>query len=227
MVIGRSALERLAQCRVAVFGLGGVGGAVVEALARSGIGAIDLIDKDHFEVTNLNRQMLCTHQTLGMLKTEAARQRIELIHPSCKVTSFPLFYLPETADQIDLSVYDYVIDAIDTVTAKLYLIEACSERGIPIISAMGAGNRLSPEGFVVTDIYQTKGDKLARVMRRELRKRGISKLKVVATPNEPVTPILYHEDGTPYRPDAPGSTPFAPPVCGYTLAAAAVSDLIG
>lgn len=226
MLLGRAAMERLAQSRVAVFGLGGVGGAVVEALARTGVGALDVIDKDTIDITNLNRQILATYSTIGQLKTVAAASRIAEINPACKVSEHPLFYLPDTADQIDLSRYDYVVDAIDNVTAKLLLAERCYAAGVPLIAAMGAGNRLHAGGFTVADIYDTCEDKLAKVMRRELRKRGIPALKVVYSPVPAVMPYITNGQGERCRPPCPGSTAFVPPVCGLMLAAEAAADLV-
>lgn len=226
MLIGRRAIEKLQGSHVAVFGLGGVGGAVVESLARAGVGALDVIDKDTIDITNLNRQILATYETVGQLKTDAAERRIHQINPACKVTRLHLFYLPETADTINLSQYDYVVDAIDNVTAKLHLAERCHELGVPLIAAMGAGNRLNALGFTVADIYETEGDKLAKVMRRELRKRGIPSLKVVYSPAPTVIPTILNEQGEPCRPPCPGSTPFVPPICGLMLAAEVTADLI-
>ena len=179
MLLGPEAMEHLAQCRVAVFGIGGVGGYAVEALARSGIGALDLVDHDRVSPTNLNRQLHATRKTIGQYKADAAEERIHDINPDCRVTVWRIFFLPETRDRFDFTQYDYVIDAVDTVTAKLALIEACKKAGTPIICAMGAGNKLDPTAFRVADIENTSVCPLARVIRSECRKRGIRGLKVV------------------------------------------------
>ena len=188
MLLGEEAMQRLAGSRVAIFGIGGVGGHVMEGLARSGIGALDLIDHDRVSISNLNRQIIATMDTLDMYKTDAAASRIRSINPDCAVVSRHLFFLPETKDQFDFSSYDYVVDAIDTVTGKLALIEAAREAGTPIISAMGAGNKLDPSAFRVADIFETSVCPLAKVMRRECRRRGITSLKVVYSQEMPVTP---------------------------------------
>ena len=219
---GRAAMEKLAASRVAVFGVGGVGGYVVEALSRSGVGALDLIDKDAVDVTNINRQIIATSDTVGRLKVEVAAERAMSINPDCRVKTYPVFYLPETADQFDFSEYDYVVDAIDTVTGKLTIIERAKEAGVPVISAMGAGNKVHPEMFEVADIYDTTICPLAKVMRKECRKRGIEALKVVYSKEEALTPT--NEDGT--RSDVPGSTAFSPAVAGLIIAAEVVNDLI-
>ena len=213
MVLGEEAIEKLNKAHVAVFGVGGVGGYVVEALARSGIGAIDIIDKDTVDVTNINRQIIATNDTVGKVKVEVMKERIESINPGCRVNAFQLFYLPETADEIHLGDYDYVVDAIDNVTAKLTLIENAYKEKVPIISAMGAGNKLDPSRFRVADIYSTSVCPLAKVMRRELKKRGISKLKVVYSDEEPIKSV----------PTA--SVPFVPPVAGLIMAGEVVKDL--
>jgi tRNA A37 threonylcarbamoyladenosine dehydratase len=178
LIYGQAAIARLHQCRVAVFGVGGVGGYAMEALVRSGIGAIDIVDDDKVCLTNLNRQIIATHSSIGRLKVEVARERALDINPACNVTTHACFFLPETAAQFDFSQYDYVIDAVDTVTAKLALIEQAAAAGTPIISCMGAGNKVDPTKFQVADIYETKNDRLARVIRKECRKRGIKELKV-------------------------------------------------
>ena len=179
MLLGDEAMERLARARVAVFGIGGVGGHAVEARARSGIGALDLIDSDRVVLSNLNRQIIATRNTLGMLKVDAAKARVLSVNPDCAVRTWPVFYLPETADQFDFSQYDYVVDAIDTVAGKLQLIEAAKAAGTAVISSMGAGNKLDPTAFRVADISETSVCPLARIMRRELRKRGVEHVKVV------------------------------------------------
>lgn len=214
LLLGREAMERLAGSRVAVFGVGGVGGFVVEGLVRSGIGAIDLIDHDTVDITNLNRQIIATMDTIGEQKVDVCERRIHSINPDCKVRARRVFYLPETKDQFDFREYDYVVDAIDTVAGKLALVEAAREAGVPIICAMGAGNKLDASAFEVADIYETSVCPLAKVIRRECRKRGIESLKVVYSREEPVS----HS-----RP--PGSTAFAPSVMGLIIAGQVVQDL--
>lgn len=189
LVFGKEAMYRLKGSRVAVFGVGGVGGYTVEALARSGVGAIDIIDDDKVCLTNINRQIIATTKTVGKYKVDVAKERIEEINPDCKVTAFRTFYMPETADQFDFTQYDYVVDAIDTVTGKIALIENAKKAGTPIISSMGAGNKVDPTAFEVADIYKTSVCPLARVMRYELKRRGIKKLKVVYSKEKPVPPL--------------------------------------
>ncbi len=235
LLLGREAMERLARARVAVFGLGGVGGYVVEALARSGVGALDLIDSDRISLTNLNRQILATHRTLGQFKADAARERVLEIDPEAAVTVWKVFYGPETAGQFDFSQYDYVVDAIDTVTGKLALIQQAQAAGTRIISCMGAGNKLDPTAFRVTDISKTEGCPLARVMRKELRKQGIGHLKVVYSTELPRALLRPAEAeapaGTDTRPgsavrrDTPGSISFVPAAAGLVLASAVVREL--
>ena len=221
-------MEKLKNARVAVFGLGGVGGYVVEALARSGIGALDLIDHDTISLTNINRQLLATHSTVGQSKAQAAADRVLDIDPAIAVTVHETFYLPETADQFDFTQYDYVVDAIDTVTGKLMLATAAQEAGTPIISSMGTGNKLDPTAFRVADISQTKGCPLARIMRKECRKRGIEKLKVVYSEEEPIP--SRSEESTEELPEGrrslPGSVAFVPSVAGLILASEVIKDLI-
>ena len=188
MMLGAEAVRRLNSARVAVFGIGGVGGYAVEALARAGVGEIHLYDSDRVSVTNINRQIIALHSTVGRLKTEVMKERIADINPSARVMSFPIFYGDETADSIDLSQYDYIIDAIDTVRSKLLLITRAKAASIPIISSMGAGNKLDPTRFEVEDIYKTSVCPLARVMRSELKKRGVKRLKVVYSKEEPIKP---------------------------------------
>lgn len=209
-------MERLSCARVAVFGVGGVGGYVVEALVRSGVGAVDLIDNDKVCLTNLNRQIIATRSTIGQYKVDVMRDRILDINPECQVNVHKCFYLPETQAEFDFAQYDYVVDAVDTVTAKLALTVQAKEAGVPIISSMGAGNKLNPAAFEVADIYKTSVDPLARVMRRELKKRGIKKLKVVYSKEEPLI-----------RRATPGSTAFVPSVAGLLIASEVVKDLIG
>ena len=228
LLLGPVAMAYLAQCRVAVFGVGGVGGYAVEALARSGIGALDLIDDDKVSLTNLNRQLHATYSTIGKYKVDAAEQRIRDINPDCRVTTYKTFFLPETEDQFDFSQYDYVVDAIDTVKGKLALAEKAEAAGTPIICAMGAGNKLDPSAFRVADIYQTSVCPLARIMRTECRKRGIKKLKVVYSREIPVRPLgeppADERPGSSRR-DIPGSTAFVPAAAGLIIAGEVIRDL--
>ncbi|MEC4272485.1 tRNA threonylcarbamoyladenosine dehydratase [Adlercreutzia sp. R25] len=227
LLLGDEALERLAAARVAVFGVGGVGGYAVEALARSGVGALDLVDSDNVDPTNLNRQIVATTATVGRPKVEAAAERVRSINPACEVRPHQCFFLPETASQFDFAAYDYVIDAVDTVSAKIALVEAARAAVAPIVSSMGAGNKLDPTAFRVADIYETSVDPLARVMRRELRRRGIPALKVVYSTEPPLTPEgddLAVKDGTRL---APGSIAFVPSVAGLILGGEVVKDLAG
>lgn len=188
MLLGAAAMDRLSHSRVAVFGVGGVGGYVCEALARSGVGALDLIDKDKVALSNINRQIIATRETVGREKTEVMRERILSINPDAVVRVYPCFFLPENADRFPFSEYDYVVDAVDTVTAKIELVMRAKDAGVPVISSMGAGNKLDASAFRVADIYETKVCPLARVMRRELKKRHVEHLKVVYSEEEPVTP---------------------------------------
>ena len=232
LLLGSEAMEKLQNSRVAIFGIGGVGGYAVEALARSGIGALDLIDHDRISLTNLNRQILATLKTVGAYKVDAAEERIHSINPECRVTTYKTFFLPETRDQFDFDCYDYVIDAIDTITGKLALAEAAIAAGTPVISCMGAGNKTDPTAFRVGDIYETSVCPLARVIRSECRKRGINRLKVVWSTELPVRP-----KGTPEpeegkganctgRKDIPGSTAFVPSVAGLIIAGEVIRDLL-
>ena len=225
LLIGEDGLARLRKARVAVFGVGGVGGYAAEALARSGIGSFMLVDNDVIGESNLNRQIIALRSTLGRYKTAVMKERILDICPETEVETRECFFLPETADQFAFGGYDYVVDAIDTVGGKLELAVRCQEAGTPLISAMGAGNRLDPAKFEVTDIYSTKGCPLARVMRRELRKRGISSLKVVCSSAETMTPArqIPGADG---RKMIPGSMVFAPGTAGLLLASEVVKDLL-
>ena len=226
MLLGREAMERLAASRVAVFGIGGVGGYVVEALARSGVGALDLVDHDTVSLSNLNRQIIATHNTLGQLKVDAARERILSINPQCVVRTHPTFYLPDTADQFDFTQFDYVVDAIDTVTGKLLLVQQAHDTGTRIISSMGTGNKLDPTAFEVTDINKTTFCPLARIMRKELKKRGIPCLKVVYSREPAMTPDNGDEplefSG---RKPVSGSTAFVPAAAGLIIAGEVVKDL--
>lgn len=223
LLFGKSAMEKLKNSRVAVFGVGGVGGYTVEALARSGVGAIDLIDNDTVSVSNINRQIIATQSTVGKYKVDVAEARIKDINPQADVKGFKLFYLPETASEIDFSCYDYVVDAVDTITAKLDIIERAVTLGIPVISSMGAGNKLDATLFEVSDIYKTSVCPLARVMRRELKKRGVEKLKVVYSKEPAITPELIGGE----RKQIPGSVAFVPSVAGLIIAGEVIKDLIG
>ncbi len=215
-VFGEDAITKLKGCRVAIFGVGGVGSYTVEALARAGVGVIDLIDNDTFNVTNINRQLYATHKTIGQYKVDVARDRILDINPDCKVTIHQMFYLPENADTLDLLQYDYIVDAIDTVAAKVELIVRAEKAGTKIISSMGTGNKLHPEMFEISDIYKTSVCPLAKVMRTRLKKEGIKKLKVVYSKEEPIT-----------NPDnIIGSVPFVPSVAGLIIAGEVIKDLI-
>lgn len=236
LVFGKEAMDRLKGSRVAVFGVGGVGGYTVEALARSGVGAIDIIDDDKVCLTNINRQIIATGKTVGKYKVDVAKERIEEINPDCKVTSFRTFYMPETADQFDFTKYDYVVDAIDTVTGKIALIENAKKAGTPIISSMGAGNKVDPTAFEVADIYKTSVCPLARVMRYELKRRGIKKLKVVYSKEKPIPPIddedpngengcLSMADKVAGKRQVPGSTAFVPSVAGLIIAGEVIKDI--
>ena len=228
MLLGRQATEQLARARVAVFGLGGVGSYAVEVLARSGVGALTLIDQDTVGESNLNRQLIALRSTLGMSKAEAAAQRVHDINPDCAVT--PLFYRYEPASKgqfWDSGDYDYIVDAIDLVSCKLDLIETALDRGVPIISALGTGNKLDPTRFVITDISKTSGCPLARVIRRELKNRGILHHKVVYSPEEAITPAPTEEAPPPGRRSIPGSVPWVPAAAGLLLGSAVVRDLSG
>ena len=239
LLYGEASLQKLSNCRVAVFGIGGVGGYVVEALVRSGVGALDLIDNDKVCLSNINRQIIATTKTVGKYKVDVAEERIHDINPECKVRTYKVFYLPETQDQFDFHEYDYVVDAIDTVTGKLTIIENAKKAGVPVISAMGAGNKMNPAAFEVADIYETSICPLARVMRRECRKRGIESLKVVYSKEEPISPSVdvlgtnsQTESGSPEkeregtkRRSIPGSTAFVPSVAGLIIAGEIVNDL--
>ncbi len=226
LLLGREAMARLAGARVAVFGVGGVGGHAAEALARSGVGTLDLVDGDRVSLTNLNRQIVALHSTLGMYKAEAARARFLDINPDMTVNAWKLFYGPDTEAQFDLSGYDYVVDAVDTLSAKIELVLRAQAAGTPIISSMGAGNKLDPAGFRVGDIYATSVCPLARAMRHELRKLGVKHLKVVWSPEEPIKPAEAVEDDRDSRRLVPGSTAFVPAAAGLVLAGEVVRDLV-
>ena len=240
LLLGKDNMERLANARVAVFGVGGVGGYTVEALARSGVGTLDLIDDDKVCLTNINRQILATRSTVGKYKVDVARDRILDINPHALVNTYKTFYMPDNAEQFDFTQYDYVVDAVDTVTAKLEIIMRAKEAGVPVISCMGAGNKLDPTQFHVADIYKTTMCPLAKVMRRELKKRGVKKLKVVYSTESPVKPLENMENscktgcvcppGTTHkctdRRAIPGSISFVPSVAGLILAGEVIKDLI-
>lgn len=228
LIYGEEKMGRLASSRVAVFGIGGVGGYVVEALARSGIGALDLIDNDKVCLSNLNRQIIATEKTVGKYKVDVAKERICDINPECVVRTYKIFFLPETQDRFDFREYDYVVDAIDTVTGKLAIIENAKEAAVPVISSMGAGNKINPAAFEVADIYATSVCPLAKVMRRECKKRGIDSLKVVYSKEEPIRPPgeMPITESTQKR-DIPGSTAFVPSVAGLIIAGEVISDLTG
>ena len=232
LLVGETGVEKLRKARVALFGLGGVGGYAAEALARSGIGHIDLIDDDTVSLTNLNRQLLATHSSIGQYKVDIAAQRIKDIDPSIEVRTFKTFYLPETANQFDFTQYDYVLDAIDTVTGKLALMVQAKEAGAKIISCMGTGNKMDATGFMVADISKTSGCALARIIRKECAKRGIKGVKVVYSKELPLTPQESPDD--PLEPQregssrrsTPGSNAFVPGVAGLIMAGEVVKDLI-
>ena len=239
LVLGQDAMEILKNSRVAVFGVGGVGGYTVEALARSGVGTIDLIDDDKVCLTNLNRQIIATRSTVGKYKADVCAERIHDINPDCVVNIHKTFFLPETKDEFDFASYDYVVDAVDTVTAKIELVMACQETGTKIISSMGAGNKIHPEMFEVADIYKTSMDPLAKVMRREMKKRRVKHLKVVYSKEKPLRPIedmgiscrthCICPPGAAHkcteRRDIPGSTAFVPSVAGFIIASEVIRDL--
>ena len=226
LLLGEQAQERLQKARVALFGLGGVGGYTLEALARSGIGELHLIDNDCFSLSNLNRQLLATHATVGRPKVAVAKERVLDINPDAVVHTYPIFYTPDTADQLDFSDFDYVIDAIDTVSGKLSLIERAFAAGVPVISCMGTGNKLDPAGFICTDLSKTSMCPLARVMRRELGKRGIRHMKVVYSQEEPLTPVGWEEEAAAIgKRQIPGSVSFVPGAAGLILAGEVIKDI--
>ena len=239
LLLGHDNMEKLKNARVAVFGIGGVGGFTVEALARSGVGTLDLIDDDKVCLTNINRQIIATRKTIGQYKVDAAKERVLDINPDAVVNTYKTFFVPDTADEFDFASYDYVVDAIDTVTGKIMLVEAAQKAGTPIISSMGAGNKLDPTAFEVADIYKTSVCPLAKVMRRELKKRGIKKLKVVYSKEKALTPIDETENSCrshcicppgsartcTQRRQIPGSTAFVPSVVGLIIAGEVIKDL--
>lgn len=223
LLLGKESVEKLKKARVAVFGVGGVGGYVVEALARGGVGALDLIDKDVVSESNINRQIIALHSTIGRLKTEVAAERVKDINPNIVVRTHNVFYLPENADAFDLSQYDYIVDAIDTVSGKIALVERARAANTPIICSMGTGNKLDPTAFEVADISKTSVCPLARVMRRELKKRGIEHVKVVYSKEEPI-PSASKDEKT--GKTVPGSVSFVPSVAGLIIAGAIIKDLL-
>lgn len=241
LLLGKEAMEKLQNSRVAVFGVGGVGGFTVEALVRSGVGAIDLIDDDKVCLTNLNRQLIATRSTVGKYKVDVMADRIKDINPNCQVNTYKCFYLPENKDDFDFSQYDYIVDAVDTVTAKIQLVMEAKEKNVPIISSMGAGNKLNPAMFEVADIYKTSVCPLAKVMRRELKKRGVKKLKVVYSKEKPIRPIeemsiscrthCICPPGAAHkcteRRYIPGSTAFVPSVVGLIIGSEIIKDIAG
>lgn len=241
LLLGQDGMDRLANARVAVFGVGGVGGFTVEALARSGVGTIDLIDDDKVCLTNINRQIIALRSTVGKYKVDVAAERLRDINQNIQVNTYKTFYMPDTAHQFDFSQYDYVVDAIDTITGKLELVMQANKAGTPIICSMGAGNKLDPTAFRVADIYKTSVDPLARVMRHELRKRGIKKLKVVYSEEPPMRPIEDMASSCrtncicppgaarkcTERRDIPGSNAFVPSVVGLIIAGEVIKDLSG
>lgn len=233
LLLGETAIQQLSGSRVAVFGIGGVGGHAVEVLARSGIGKLDLFDHDLISITNINRQIFALLSTVGRYKVDVAEERIHDINPQCAVYKHPVFYLPSNADDIDLSVYDYVLDCIDTVTAKIELIKRCDKLGVPLISSMGAANKMDPAAFQVTDIYKTQMDPIAKVIRKKLREAGIRKLKVVCSDEQPMKPAGtattdLGNDGTPQEKRVPpASNAFVPAAAGLILGGEVIKDLIG
>ncbi|MBQ8884980.1 MAG: tRNA threonylcarbamoyladenosine dehydratase [Clostridia bacterium] len=227
MLIGKEGMARLKNARVAVFGVGGVGGYAAEALARSGVGALELIDADTVSLSNINRQIIATEKTVGAAKVEAAAARLKEINPALEVVARQVFFMPDNAETFDFSTYDYVIDAIDTVTAKIELAVRAEACGTPIISSMGAGNKLDPTRFEVADIYQTSVCPLARVMRRELKKRGVKALKTVYSKEEPIEAESGREEEHTSGKRAPGSVAFVPSVAGLIIAGEVIKDLAG
>ena len=240
LLFGSVAMEKLSRARVAVFGIGGVGGYVCEGLVRSGVGTLDIVDDDKVCLTNLNRQIIATRKTVGKYKTEAMKERILEINPKVQVYTHQCFFLPETADQFDFTQYDYVVDAVDTVTAKIEIIMRAKEVGVPVISCMGAGNKLDPTQFKVADIYKTSMCPLAKVMRHEMKKRGVKKLKVVYSEEKPVRPVAEDVAGCrtncicppgtqrtcSVRRDIPGSVSFVPSVAGLIIAGEVIKDIV-
>ncbi len=229
MLFGNDAIERLKGCRVAVFGIGGVGGYATEVLARSGVGHLELFDNDQVNVTNINRQIVALHSTLGQYKVDVAADRIRDINPECTVVPHRMFYLPECADEVDLAQFDYVVDCIDTVQAKLELVRRCHRLGVPIICSMGAANKLNPSGFRVADLSKTSVDPLAKVMRQTLRREGIYHVKVVFSEEIPMRPVEPNDDAqkNEKRLSIPASNAFVPPAAGLVIGGEVVKNLIG
>lgn len=225
LLLGSEAMEKLKNAHVAIFGIGGVGGYIAEALARSGIGTLDLFDNDTISITNINRQIIATHKTIGMLKTQAMKERIADISPDTIVNAYDVFYMPENSAKYDFTKYDYIADAVDTVTAKIEIIMQAQKCGTPVISSMGAGNKLNPAMFEVSDIYKTSVCPLAKVMRYELKKRGVKKLKVVYSKEQPIKPSEITEEQCAKR-FIPGSTAFVPSAAGLIIASEIVKDII-
>lgn len=225
LLLGKEGMEKLRNSHVAVFGIGGVGGHAAEALARSGIGALDLIDSDVVSVTNINRQIIATLDKVGRYKVDVMKERIAVINPEAQVTAYRKFFLPENSDEFDFTQYDYIVDAVDTVSAKIELVMKAQVAGVPVICSMGAGNKLDPTAFEVADIYETSVCPLARVMRTELRKRGVKRLKVVYSKEPPITPLPSEEECG--KRTVPGSMAFVPSVAGLIIAGEVVRDLCG
>ncbi len=232
LIFGKEATVKLKNSKVALFGLGGVGGYVLEALARSGVGHIEIVDNDKVNLTNINRQIIAVHSTLGMLKTDAWEKRIKDINPECVVVKHDLFYLPENGDSFDFKNFDYVVDAVDTVSAKIDLALRCERENVPVISSMGTGNKTDPTMFKVADIYETKVCPLARVMRNELKKRGVSSLNVVYSEEKPkeqdekALEEYFEHEGTDIKKVPPGSNAFVPAAAGLIIASKVIKDLI-
>ncbi len=226
MLLGSEAVHKLKQCRIAVFGIGGVGGYTVEALARSGVGTLDLIDNDTVSLTNINRQIIALHSTVGMNKTEAAKKRLLDINPNIKINTYNTFFTPENSGEFNFSQYDYIVDAIDTVSGKIELAVQADKANVPIISSMGAGNKLDPTRFEVSDIYKTSVCPLARVMRRELKKRNIRKLKVVYSKEEALSPKCESDEDSGMKRQTPASIAYVPSVVGLIIAGEVINDII-
>lgn len=225
MLLGSEAVHKLKQCRIAVFGIGGVGGYTVEALARSGVGTLDLIDNDTVSLTNINRQIIALHSTVGMNKTEAAKKRLLDINPNIKINTYNTFFTPENSGEFNFSQYDYIVDAIDTVSGKIELAVQADKANVPIISSMGAGNKLDPTRFEVSDIYKTSVCPLARVMRRELKKRNIRKLKVVYSKEEARSPKCESDEDSGMKRQTPASIAYVPSVVGLIIAGEVINDI--
>ena len=222
MLLGEDSIKILKNARVAIFGVGGVGGTVCESLVRSGIGQIDIFDNDTVSISNINRQIFADHSTVGMLKVDSAEIRLRNISPYCIINKYAMFFMPDNSHLIDFSVYDYIVDAVDTVTAKIEIIKKAEEFKIPVISSMGTGNKLDPTLFEITDIYKTSVCPLAKVMRHELKKRNIDSLKVLYSKETPKQSNIFSDKGKPI----PGSVSFVPPVAGYIIAGEVIKDLI-